>query len=190
MLLNLGGDFSIIFYIATFIAVVSTILTLTSVREEPLPPPSASNENEFRKNSHERGLEGFHETTEIELDERRPLLLSDQHNSRTTATTTLQRKPKRQKSNRYINDLKQHEGFLEFDPATGERVPYDHVTETQNHSVLLERLENTHQSTSTRITPSDSTNRTVLQSQEFGNELQQKAKLVKLGIHWISHLLN
>lgn len=187
LLLNLGGDFSIIFFIATFVAVVSTILTLTSVREEPLPLPSASTENEYRKNSHERGLEDFHETTEIELDERRPLLLSDQNSSR---TTTLQRKPKRQKSNRYINDLKQYEGFLEFDPATGERVPYDHVTETQNHTVLLETLENTHQSTSTRITPSDSTNRTVLQSQEFGNELQQKAKLVKLGIRWISHRLN
>lgn len=176
--MNLGGQFSIIFYIATFICIVSTILTLTSIREEPLVSPSSSDESDSRKNSNDHDLDNFNESPEIELDERRPLLLSDKHNSK---SVTLQRKTKRSKSNKYINNLKQYEGFVEFDPATGERVPYDHITEKQNDNVLLQTFDNSPHITSTQMTNSESANMNVLQSQEFGNEIQKKAKLVKLG---------
>ncbi|CAF5192002.1 unnamed protein product, partial [Rotaria sp. Silwood1] len=73
---DVGGEFSVICYIATFLFIVCTISTLTSVREEPLIA-SSSRDNGDTKNSNDDD-----EQPEIEIDEKRSLLSPRRNSSR------------------------------------------------------------------------------------------------------------
>jgi hypothetical protein len=161
----------VIFYIATFLFIVCTISTLTSVREEPLILSSSPRDNGGTENSNDDD----DEQPEIEVDERRPLLSPRRNSSRSN-------KPIRSTANIYFNDLNKQEGFVEIDPATSERIPHDHVVQRTSNNILLKTFQNADQVAIARISNSDPFNSTPIQTQEFDAELQQKAKLVKLGI--------
>ncbi|CAF0813551.1 unnamed protein product [Rotaria sordida] len=168
-----GGEFSVIFYIATFLFIVCTISTLTSIREEPLIASSSSRNNDDTKNSNDDD-----EQPEIEVDEKRPLLSPRRNSSRSYNSSN---KPIRSTENEYFSDLNKQEGFVEIDPATGERIPHDHVVERPCENVLLTTFQSPHQVAAVRTSNSDPFNSTAMQTQEFDTELQKKAKLVKLG---------
>jgi hypothetical protein len=150
---------------------------LTSVREEALV--SISNDSDSGKKSNDDAADDDgDEETEIELDERRPLISSRRQNSQS-------HKPMRSvknKKNKYLTGFNQQEGFVEIDPATGGHIPYDHVGQNTNQDVLLKTFESNHQIEAMQMSNSDRHNSSYIQSQEFDAELQQKAKLVKLGI--------
>jgi hypothetical protein len=173
---DLGGEFSVIFYIATFLFFVCTISTLTSVREEPLIS-SSSRDNDDIENSNDDDDDD--KQPEIEIDEKRPLLSSRRNNSRSFNSSN---KPIRSRANLYFSDLNKQEGFVEIDPATGGRIPYDHEDESTSETILLKTFENPDQVAATRVSNSDPFDSTTAQTQEFDVELQHKAKLVKLGI--------
>jgi hypothetical protein len=161
------------FYIATFLFIVCTISTLTSVREEPLIS-SSSRDNGDTENSNDDD-----EQSEIEVDEKRPLLSPRRNSSRSYNSS---KKAIRSTANIYFSDLNKQEGFVEIDPATGGRIPHDHVVERTGENILLKTFQSCHQVVPAQISNSDPFSLTPIQTQEFDAELQQKAKLVKLGI--------
>lgn len=166
----LGGEFSIIFYIASFLFVVCSISTLTSVREEPLIS-SSSRDNGDTGNSNDD------DQAEIETDEKRPLLSLRRNSSRSYNTSN---RNDRSTANIYLSDLNNQEGFVEIDPATGRHIPHDHVERT-SETILLQNLENSHQVVAASIASADPANPSPVPTQAFEAELKQKAKLVKLG---------
>ncbi|CAF0780901.1 unnamed protein product [Rotaria sordida] len=170
-----GGEFSVIFYIATFLFIVCSISTLTSVREEPLissSSSSSSREHDDRENTNDD------EENEIETDEKRPLLTLRPNNSRSYSTTS---KTDRSTADMYLSGLNKQEGFFEIDPATGRHVPHDDV-EATNEDMLLQTLERSHRIVAASLASADSTNSDPIPTEAFAVELKQKAKLVKLGL--------
>lgn len=148
---------------------------MTSVREEALV--SISNDSDNGKKSNDDADDDGDEETEIELDERRPLISSRRQNSQSHKPM----RPVKNKKNKYLTGFNQQEGFVEIDPATGGHIPYDHVGQNTNQDVLLKTFESNHQIEAMQMPNSDRHNSSYIQSQEFDAELQQKAKLVKLG---------
>ncbi len=167
-----------IYYIATFLFFVCTILTLTSVREEPLRSQVSSRNN----GDIESSSDDDDEQVEIEMDEGRPLLSSRRNNSQSFNSSNI---PIRSRSNKYFSGLNKQEGFVEIDAATGVRIPYDHVGERTDEGILLKTFQNACQIEPEQIPTSNSFNRSTIGTQEFSTELQQKAKLVKLGSYSI-----
>jgi hypothetical protein len=153
-----------IFYFATVLFIICTILTLTSVREEPLISSSSLRDDD--------------EQPEIELDEKRPLLSLPRNSSRSYNSSN---KPIRSAPKMYFSDLNEQEGFVEIDPATGGHIPHDYVERT-GQNILLKTFETSHQTVTARISNLDSSNPIPVQTEAFEAELKQKAKLVKLGI--------
>ncbi len=175
---DLGGEFSVIFYIATILFFICTISTLTSVREEPLISSSSSRDKGDIENSNDDD-DDDDKQPEIEVDEKRPLLSARRNKSRSYNSSN---KPVRSRANKYFSDLNKQEGFVEIDPATGERIPYDHEGEKTSETILLKTFQSPHQVAVAQVSNSDPFNPTTVQTQEFDAELQHKAKLVKLGI--------
>ncbi|CAF1510738.1 unnamed protein product [Adineta ricciae] len=166
-----GGEFSIIFYVASLLFIVCSISTLTSVREEPLIS-SSSRDNGDTGNSNDD------DQAEIEVDEKRPLLSLRRNSSRSYNTSN---RNDRSTANIYLSDLNNQEGFVEIDPATGRHIPHDHIERT-SETILLQNLENSHQVVAASIANADSANPSPVPTQAFEAELKQKAKLVKLGL--------
>ncbi|CAF4901442.1 unnamed protein product, partial [Rotaria sp. Silwood1] len=167
-----GGEFSVICYIATFLFIVCTISTLTSVREEPLIASSSRDDGDT-KNSNDDD-----EQPEIEVDEKRPLLSPRRNSSRSYNSSN---KPIHSTANIYFRDLNKQEGFVEIDSAIGERIPHDHVVERPCENILFKTFQSAPPVTAARISNSDPFNPTTIETQEFDAELHRKAKLVKLG---------
>lgn len=158
-LLNRGGSYSIIYYIASLVFLVCTLLTLTSVREDPLKKSSSGTSDERDSSSDED------EATEIEMSETRPLL-SNRRNRFQSSTSSSKKSTTRSTADRVFNDLNRREGFVEIDPATGGRIPHDLLLEQTGGEIALQTFQ-TDESAPV---------------EEFTSELQQKAKLIKLGI--------
>jgi hypothetical protein len=165
----------VIFIVATFLFVVCTISTLTSVREEPLissPLSSSSRDNDDTENSNED------DQHEIDVDEKRPLLSFRRNSSRSYSTPN---RFERSTANMYLSELNRSEGFIEIDPGTGRHIPHDHVERT-SEDIVLQTLERSHQIVAASMPNTDSSNPVPVPTQAFEAELKQKAKLVKLGI--------
>jgi hypothetical protein len=174
---NLGGEFSVIFYVATFLFIVCSIATLTSIREEPLiSSPSSSSRDNGDNGDAENPNED--EMVEIGVDEKHPLLPSRRNSSRPSYNTS--NKADRSTAQMYLNGLNNQEGFVEIDAATGRHIPHDHVEGT-GETILLQALECSHQVVSASMGNADSSGPGPT-SQAFAAELRQKTKLVKLGI--------
>ena len=171
----LGGEFSVIFYVATFLFIVCSISTLTSVREEPLISTSSSS---LRDTGDAGQSNDDDDQAEIDVDEKRPLLSFRRNSARAYSTTN---KAERSTTNTYLSDLNSREGFVEIDAATGTHIPHDHVERT-SEDILLQTLERSHQIVAASMASSDPTNSGPVPTQAFEAELKQKAKLVKLGI--------
>lgn len=124
-----GGEFSMIFFIATFLFVVCAISTVTSIREEPLAAVPSSCDNATTGNSNDDDDDEMQ--TEIEVDENRPLLSPRRNTSRSYHSSTRRTRPT---ANVYLSDWNKQEGFLEIDLATGGRIPHDHVMDSFNLS--------------------------------------------------------
>lgn len=159
-----------IFIVASFLFIVCTISTLTSVREEPLISSSRVDSDTTNNNEDD--------ALEIDVDEKRPLLSLRRNSSRSYTTST---KPDRSTSAMYLADLNYQEGFHELDPGTGKRIPHDHVERT-SEDILLQTLERSHQVVAASMASSDPANPVPVPTQAFAAELKQKAKLVKLGL--------
>jgi hypothetical protein len=162
----------VIFYVATFLFVVCSTLTLTSVREEPLISSSSSSS----RDNGDAGNSNEDDQAEIEVDEKRPLLSLRRNSSRLYNTSN---KGDRSIANAYLSDLNNQEGFMEIDLATGTNIPHDHIERT-NEGILLQTLENSHQVVAASMANTDPSK--PVATQAFETELKQKAKLVKLGI--------
>jgi hypothetical protein len=162
----------VIFIIATVLFVVCTISTLTSVREEPLVVAIRTEQFSKRNNRDETDNDSF----STEDDEKQPLLGSRRYPSRRHGTL----RSERLQSNPYLTALTYQEGFVELDPATGSRIPHDHV-EQSNDNIVLRTLERSHQVISAAMATTDPSNPVLVSTQAFDTELRQKAKLVKLG---------
>jgi hypothetical protein len=174
--LIIGGEFGVIFIVASFLFIVCTITTLTSVREEPLISSSSSSSS--RDNNDYTGNTNDDDQPEIDIDEKRPLLSLRRNNSRAYSTVN---KADRSTSNNYLIDLNSQEGFIEIDPGTGRNIPHDHV-ERSSEDILLQTLERSHQLVAASMANTDPSNPGPVPAQAFEAELKQKAKLVKLGI--------
>ncbi|CAF4740641.1 unnamed protein product, partial [Rotaria socialis] len=120
-----GGEFSVIFYFASFLFIVCSISTLTSVREEPLISSSLSSSASRDKRDTENTNDD--DQAEVEINEKRPLLTLHPNSSRAHTSTN---KNSRSTANMFFNDLNKQEGFVEMDPGTGRRIPHDDVEET------------------------------------------------------------
>ncbi|CAF0995507.1 unnamed protein product [Adineta steineri] len=164
-----GGEFSVIFYVASVLFIICSISTLTSVREEPLISSSRNNNDTDNFNDDDQA--------EIDGDEKRPLLSLRRNSSRAYNTN----KGDRTISALYLSGLNNQEGFLEIDTATGTNVPHDHI-ERSSESILLQKLEDSHQVVAASMTNADPSNPVPVPTQAFEAELKQKAKLVKLGL--------
>jgi hypothetical protein len=180
LLFDLGGEFSVVFYFATFLFFVCTLATLTSVREEPLI--SSSSPSLMSSSNRENGDTDIYnnddDNPEIETDEQRPLLPLRRLNSKSYNTSN---RPVRSTASKYFDDLNNQEGFVEIDPGTGKNIPHDHVEKT-SENILLKTLEQSHQIAAASMANADPSNPTPVPAQAFEAELIQKAKLVKLGI--------
>lgn len=172
----LGGDFSMIFYFATFLFFICTISTLTSVKEEPLIAPSSSSSSRDIGDSNDNDDENDDDQAEIDVDEKRPLLSIRGSNSRIYNSN----KSARTSASKYFSELNNQEGFIEVDVATGRTIPHDHV-EGAGENILLRTLECSHQVVAASMN-SDPSNPTPVPTQAFEAELKKKAKLIKLGI--------
>ncbi|CAF4316328.1 unnamed protein product, partial [Rotaria sp. Silwood2] len=172
-----AGEFSMVFYFATFLFIVCSISTLTSVREEPLISSSAVVASSSRDHGDTENTNDD-EQREIEINEKRPLLTLRPNNSRSYTTTN---KPERSTANIYLSGLNNQEGFIEIDPATGRHIPHDDVEGT-NEDILLQTMERSHQLVAASLASADSSNSGPIPTQAFEAELKQKAKLVKLGL--------
>jgi hypothetical protein len=166
----------VIFYFATFFFLVCTILTLTSIREKPLPLSSSSRDNGDTENSSNDNDDDEH--PEIEMDEKRSLLSSRRSRSQPYSSKT---KLKRSTADIYFKNLNKREGFVEIDSATGGRIPHDYI-DKQSEDTLLQNLEHTHQVVSASMPDTDSSYPTPVPTEAFDIELKQKGKLVKFGI--------
>ncbi|CAF4687253.1 unnamed protein product, partial [Rotaria magnacalcarata] len=102
-----GGEFSVIFYFASFLFIVCSISTLTSVREEPLISSSSSSSSSRDKRDTENNNDD--DQAEIETNEKRPLLTLRPNSSRAHANAN---KNSRSTANMFFNDLNEQEGFV------------------------------------------------------------------------------
>lgn len=168
-----------VFYIGACLFFFCTILTLTSVREEPLisstreTPETEGDENEVDGNNFDD------DDPEVEIDEGRPLLPLRRNSYRSFTTST---KPKvGSTATMYMNGVYNREGFVEIDAGTGKRIPHDHVEHTSG-DVLLKTLEQSHQLAAASMSSSDPATLTFHSTHAFDTELKQKAKLIKMGI--------
>ncbi len=182
-----GGEFSVVFYFATFLFFICTFATLTSVREEPLISSSSSSSS-TRENGDTDTYNNDDDNPEIETDEERPLLPIRRNNSKSYSTLS---RPVRSTASKYFTDLNSQEGFVEIDPGTGKHIPHDHVERT-TENILLRTLEQSHQIAAASMSNADPSNPTPVPAQAFEAELKQKAKLVKLGNinSFFFHLIN
>lgn len=167
----IGGIFSVIFYFATFLFVVCSISTLTSVREEPLISSSTRNNIDTENSNDDNGQE-------IETDEKIPLLLVQRNSSKTSSARN---RKELSTTNIYRSDLNNKEGFFEIDPGTGTHIRFDDMgsTDENNISRTLERSYQLAAATSANI---DSSTAGPVPTQAFEDELKLTAKIVKLGI--------
>ena len=150
---------------------------MTSIREEPLRASLSSGDNVTTENSNDDDDDDLQ--SEIEVDEKRPLLSPRRNSSR---SYNLSNKRTRSTANMYFSDWNRHEGFVEIDLATGGRIPHDHVVERPCKDILLRTFHGSHETAAEQISDSDSFNLSRTQTLEFDTELQRKAKLIKLGI--------
>ena len=172
-----GGEFSTVFYIASFLFFVCTVSTLTSVREEPLISSSSSSSENVEIDDDNNNDDD--DDPEIGIDEGRPLLPLRRSTYKSYNTSA---KPAvRSTASIVMNNLNNREGFVEIDPGTGRHIPHDHV-EQANGDVLLKTLEQSHQIAAASIANADPSNPTPVPAQAFEAELRQKAKLIRLGI--------
>ncbi|CAF3463943.1 unnamed protein product [Rotaria sp. Silwood1] len=167
-----SGEFSVVFYFATFLFIVCSISTLTSVREEPLISSSASSSSRDHGDTENTNED---DQREIEISEKRPLLTLRPNSSRSYNTTD------KSTANMYLSGLDNKEGFIEIDPATGRHIPHDDVEGT-SEDILLKTMERSHQLVAASLASADSSNTDAVPTQAFEAELKQKAKLVKLGL--------
>ncbi|CAF4552919.1 unnamed protein product [Rotaria magnacalcarata] len=177
-----GGEFSVIFYFASFLFIVCSISTLTSVREEPLISSSSSSSSSRDKRDTENNNDD--DQAEIETNEKRPLLTLRPNSSRAHANAN---KNSRSTANMFFNDLNEQEGFVEMDPGTGRRIPHDDVEET-SEDILLRTMERSHQIVAASLASSDPSSNAPVPTNAFEAELKQKAKLVQLGIGLLIYL--
>jgi hypothetical protein len=115
----IGGEFTMIFIVATLLFIVCTISTLTSVREEPLIS-SSHVDSETDNNDDD-------ESPDNDIDEKRPLLSLRRQNTRIYSK---QIKIEQLPANLFLSDLNNQEGFLEIDPGTGRLIPHDQTGQT------------------------------------------------------------
>ena len=160
-----------IFYIATFLFVVCSLSTLTSVPEIPLISSSV-HDNDDTENTNDD------EHNEIHSDERHPLLSLPRNSSRSYKTTS---KSDPSTADMYLKELKNQEGFVEIDLTTGASIPHDHI-EKESEDILLQTMECSYQIVAASMTNEDTFTAGSMPANTFEAELRQKAKLVKLGI--------
>lgn len=122
------------------------------------------------------------EQREIEMSETRPLLSSRRTRVQSSITS---KKSTRSTTNRLLNDLNRREGFVEIDPATGGRIPHDLLLDRTDGDIVLQTFQSNESLPIEQSSNFDPENSTTTQTQQFVAELQQKAKLIKLGISFI-----